>query len=103
MKAYKHILVPTDGTTLSLKAAREAGALAKGLGAKVTAVSVTAPWTPPMMDESAVLADFSYSEQAYAQSQAKRAGSALAKVERTLAADKVKCEKLQVNGPQAWE
>jgi len=103
MKAYKHILVPTDGTTLSLKAAREAGALAKGLGAKVTAVYVTAPWTPPMMDESAVLADFSYSEQAYAQSQAKRAGSALAKVERTLAADKVKCEKLQVNGPQAWE
>jgi nucleotide-binding universal stress UspA family protein len=34
---YRHILVPTDGSELSLKAAREAVALAKQLGARVLA------------------------------------------------------------------
>jgi len=32
---YKHILVPTDGSALSLKAAREGAQLAKSLGARV--------------------------------------------------------------------
>ena len=34
---YKHILVPTDGSKLSLKAARQALELAKSVGAKITA------------------------------------------------------------------
>ena len=33
---YKHILVPTDGSKLSLKAAKQAIKLAKVLGAKIT-------------------------------------------------------------------
>ena len=37
---YKHILVPTDGSPLSLKAARAAGKLAAKLGAKVTSIYV---------------------------------------------------------------
>ena len=40
---YKHILVPTDGTERSVKAVEEAVALAAGLGAKVTFVSVLQP------------------------------------------------------------
>ena len=38
---YKHILVPVDGTTLSLKALDTAAGLAKAMGAKVTAVTVS--------------------------------------------------------------
>ncbi len=40
---YKHILLPTDGTHLSEKAIEHGVALAKALGAKITAVTVSAP------------------------------------------------------------
>jgi nucleotide-binding universal stress UspA family protein len=103
MKAYSHILVPTDGTPLSLKAAKEAATLAKDLHARVTAVYVTPPWSPPMADESAVIADFAYSEKIYHESQSKRAQAALGKIERALAAEKVACEKVHANGAQPWE
>jgi nucleotide-binding universal stress UspA family protein len=42
---YKHILVATDGSELSDKAVAHALGLAKALGARVTAVNATAPWT----------------------------------------------------------
>lgn len=37
---YKHILVPTDGSQLSMKAVRTAAALAKAVGAHLTGLSV---------------------------------------------------------------
>jgi nucleotide-binding universal stress UspA family protein len=103
MKAFTHILVPTDGSALSLKAAKEAAVLARKLDARVTAVYVTPPWTPPMADESSVLLDMGYSEKAYEEAQAKQAHRALAKVESALADAKVKCEKVHANGNQPWE
>jgi nucleotide-binding universal stress UspA family protein len=42
---YKNILVPTDGTEFAEKAFSHAIDLAKKLGAKVTGVTVTAPFT----------------------------------------------------------
>ena len=41
---YKHILIPTDGSELSAKAIGHGLGLAKALGAKVTAVTVSAPF-----------------------------------------------------------
>jgi nucleotide-binding universal stress UspA family protein len=41
---YKHILLPTDGSELAHKAVRQGLELAKALNAKVTAVTVSAPW-----------------------------------------------------------
>ena len=41
---YKHILIPTDGSELSRKAIEHGIALAKSINAKVTAVTVTAPF-----------------------------------------------------------
>jgi nucleotide-binding universal stress UspA family protein len=41
---YKHILVPTDGSPLSDKAVRDGVALAKSLGARLTAVTVSKPF-----------------------------------------------------------
>ena len=46
---YKHILVPTDGTPLSLKAAKTAGALAKRLKAKITTLYVITPFAMATM------------------------------------------------------
>jgi nucleotide-binding universal stress UspA family protein len=42
---FKHILVATDGSELAGKAVAAGFALARELGAKVTAVTVTEPWT----------------------------------------------------------
>ena len=41
---YQHILIPTDGSELSKTALYEGIALAKALGAKVTAITVTTPF-----------------------------------------------------------
>src|SRR5208283_1721337 len=47
---YQNILIPTDGSELSDKAVRHGIALAKTLGAKVTAVTVTQPFHVFTMD-----------------------------------------------------
>jgi nucleotide-binding universal stress UspA family protein len=40
---YKHILIPTDGSDLSLKAVQHGILLAKAVGAKVTSIAVLSP------------------------------------------------------------
>jgi nucleotide-binding universal stress UspA family protein len=40
---YKHILIPTDGSELSLKAVEHGVSLAKTTGAKVTSITVVSP------------------------------------------------------------
>jgi nucleotide-binding universal stress UspA family protein len=42
---YKHILIATDGSELAGKAVAAGFGLARELGAQVTAVTVTEPWT----------------------------------------------------------
>ena len=49
---YKHILVPTDGSALSLKAARAAAKLAAKLKAKITALYVMPPYMPRTTSEA---------------------------------------------------
>jgi len=102
MKAYTNILVPTDGSALSLKAAKQAASLAKDLKAKVTAVYVVQPWMPPAADESAVVASFAYAEAAYRKRAEANADKALERV-ASAAGTGVKCEKVRVNALQPWE
>lgn len=47
---FRHILFPTDGSNLSVNAARYAVELARSLGAKLTALHVIAPYMPPFPD-----------------------------------------------------
>ena len=103
MKAYKHILVPTDGSALSLKAAKHAAVLAKDLEAKITAVYVIPPWRPPLAEESIVLADPAYSEKSYRETSEAQANKALDKVLAAAADTQVKCEKVVANNGQPWE
>jgi len=56
---YQHILIPTDGSELSKIALHEGIALAKALGARVTALTVTTPFhvftsDPSMIADTAV-------------------------------------------------
>jgi nucleotide-binding universal stress UspA family protein len=53
---YKHILLPTDGSELSKAAMRHGIALAKAIGAKVTALVVSTPLNSLVVDPSAVSA-----------------------------------------------
>jgi len=50
---YKHILIATDGSELAGKAVAAGFGLARELGAQVTAVTVTEPWTAFVTGEAA--------------------------------------------------
>lgn len=51
---YKHLLIATDGSELASKAVEQGIALAKSLGARVTAVFVTESWATKVPGEMAV-------------------------------------------------
>ncbi len=51
---YKHILIASDGSELAGRAVEQGLTLAKTLGSKVTAVTVTEPWTAAVSGEWAV-------------------------------------------------
>ena len=52
---YKNILLPIDGSELSLRTARHGIEFAKALSAKVTAIMVTTPWATQFARELAVV------------------------------------------------
>ena len=53
---YKHILVATDGSELSMKAVREGVALARGMKARLRFVTCSAPFNVVTMLEPLILA-----------------------------------------------
>ena len=61
---YQHILVATDGTRLSGKAATHALALAKALGAKLTAFYASPDYPLPVYAEGAIVEPMSRREYA---------------------------------------
>ena len=103
MQPYKRILVPTDGSTLSLKAAREATALAKNLKASITAVYVMPPWTPPLMVEGTGLPAEAFDERAFIKSTEASAATALGKVQAIARNAAVKCDTVALRDDQPWK
>jgi nucleotide-binding universal stress UspA family protein len=89
---FKHILIAADGSDLSDKAVREGVALAKTLGAKVTAVHVTEPWTTAVSGEWAI----AFPVEEYERIAAANAKSLLAKIAGEAARTGVPCETLHV-------
>ena len=101
---YKHILVPTDGSKLSLKAAREAAALARTLKARITAVYVSEPYMPPMVSDGMTMKRSLADDQAiYKAATAKAAAAALEKVHKEAAGARVAFEGIAAEGSQPWE
>jgi nucleotide-binding universal stress UspA family protein len=67
---YKHILIPTDGSELSMRAARNAIDLAKLCNAKVTAIHVIAPYqTIAYMGALLAATEYAYNQEARSQAE----------------------------------
>ena len=96
---YKHILVPTDGSPLSLKAVKTASALAKTCNAKVTAIHVMQPFDPPMSSEGVMFRAGNLVQQ-YEKNTRINAEKVLAKASGTL---KAPCDTVAVFHPHPWE
>ena len=90
---YKHILIATDGSELAVKAVTTGLALAKTLGAKVTAVNATEPWTAMVTGEAAL----AFPIEEYEKSSAENAAKILAEVSAAAKTQGVACETLHVN------
>lgn len=89
---YKHLLIATDGSDLAQKAIGHGLALAKALNAKVTAVTVTEPWTAVAYGEMAV----AFPVEEYEKNMAARAGRILSEVEKAAAEVGVSCATLHI-------
>jgi nucleotide-binding universal stress UspA family protein len=98
---YKHILVSTDGSKLSLKAISTATKLAGSLGARLTAVYVMPEYVPPMYGEAALYIP-EMSPKRFKEAVDKDAKAALAVVARNASAAGVKCAVLKVTNAQPW-
>jgi nucleotide-binding universal stress UspA family protein len=90
---YKHILIATDGSELAAKAVTAGLELAKRIGAKVTAVSASEPWTTMMVagDPGAAFPSMEYERAA-----AENAANILRTVCSAAKAAGVACETVQV-------
>lgn len=94
---FKLILIATDGSTVANEAASHGLELARNLNAKVTAVTVTEPWT-----ESYPIAPASWAAH-YKRAAAENAASALASVTHAAGIKGVGCATVHVKDRQAQE
>ena len=100
---YKHILLPTDGSTLALKGARAGIRLAHALGAKVTAVYVAPEYLPPVYGEAMIYAvPGGYSAKAWKKHVAEATARALGAVEREARKAGVRFAGASVTDAQPW-
>jgi len=99
---YKHILVPTDGSKLAMRAVKHAAGLAKACKAKLTVLYVIEPYLPPVGGENMLPSVFAQDEAAYRLVADKAADAALAKVTRALATSRVKCDTLKIVDALPW-
>jgi len=99
---YKHLLVPTDGSRLSLKAVTTAIQLAQPLKAKITALHVIPPYAPPVYVEAMVYVPEMDPKQ-YGQATEKAAQKALDAVATQAAKAGIPCNTVFVTEAQAWE
>lgn len=89
---HRHILIPTDGSTLSLAAVEYGVALAKSVGAKLTVLTVSAPFHIFAAEPAMV----TYTAEQYAKRTAALAARYLAAAKEVALAAGVRCETLHV-------
>lgn len=94
---YKNILVPTDGSELSLLAVKQGIALAKLIGAKVTAITVRAPLREFVAEGVAFPVPENY-RKAYVQEVDRHLDAA----RKEAVAAGVTCDALQIESDEPW-
>jgi nucleotide-binding universal stress UspA family protein len=100
--AYKHLLLPTDGSKLAAKGIREGVRLAKALGASVTGVYVAPPFVAPIRGEAAAYYAGPYSQGEYKRLTETIARKALDTVKRAAGKAGVSCRTRLIADPQPW-
>jgi len=96
---YAHILIATDGSELGDKAVEQGLTLAKTLGSKVTALTVTEPWTAAVSGEWAV----AFPVEEYEKAAAANAHQILTRVKETAARIGIACETVHIKDQFAAE
>jgi len=99
---FRHILFPTDGSNLSVKAARYAVELARSLGARLTALHVIAPYMPPFPDLTGGYA-YATGEEEYQQAAQGEASQVLGTVGEAARAANVPFEAVQATSRAPWD
>jgi nucleotide-binding universal stress UspA family protein len=89
---YAHILIASDGSELGGRAVEQGLALAKKLGSKVTAITVTEPWTAAVSGEWAL----AFPVEEYEKAAAANAKKILSSVSELAARVGVACETVHV-------
>ena len=93
---YQHILIPTDGSKLSDRAAAAGVKLAAALGARVTGLYVAPPATPLVYEHFMPVRYMT--PEAHAEAIASAAERALVAVKQAAAAAGVSCEGVSLTG-----
>jgi nucleotide-binding universal stress UspA family protein len=96
---YKNLLIATDGSALAQKAVEHGIALAKALGAKITALVVTEPFDGLVVDPELVLD----TPAAYATHARQFAAKTLAAVEQAAKAAGVACHAVHAEHEHPYE
>jgi nucleotide-binding universal stress UspA family protein len=78
--AYKHLLVPTDGSPMSARARKAALDIARAFSARITAVHVIAPYSPEAVAEARGAGPPPISAEEYQRRARKRGNAFLGKV-----------------------
>ena len=99
---YKHILVPTDGSKLSVKAIKTAVTLARTLRARLMGVYVVPPYVPPVYGEAVIYVP-EVTNKRYREVTAREAKGALAVVEAEAKDAGIDCKTVSVTADQAWQ
>lgn len=86
---FKHILVPTDGSPMSFRAAKRAVLLARSIGARITAYYASPRYRPKIWGEMTA-ADF-VTADVFAKQVKKTADKYLGEIHKLAAAQKVPC------------
>ena len=98
---FKHILVPTDGSKLSAKAAKQAVKLAKALGARITGFYAAPDYSSTYYGDGYILRAPSAKAQAeFSQEQTRKC---LSVIEVEAEVEKVPCEVFHVVGDSPYE
>jgi len=99
---YSHILVPTDGSELSINAAHQASELAKLCNAKMTAIMVS-PTYRKMYDDGFVVPTVNVIRERWEEQVAERAQKVLDQICADAGKSGVKCDSLHVFGDAPYE
>lgn len=99
---YKHLLVPTDGSTRSRKAVTAATHLARALGARITGIYVLAEGVPTLFSGDKLYASGVLGRR-YRERARREADAALEEVQRQASAAGVRCSVARQLAAHPWQ